>query len=100
MFELTPRDIFDIKERRQELLDSGGVIYRCIQRSLDGGKEVVFEYDAQHFANAKCTVENCGEKAWFSGSSYYEKNLLCLPHSREQRYRNVKMQEYANMAWK
>jgi hypothetical protein len=30
MFELTPRDIFDIKERRQELLDSGGVIYRCI----------------------------------------------------------------------
>jgi hypothetical protein len=99
-FELTQQDISDIKKRRRELLDSGGVIYRCIQRSLDGGKEAVFEYDAQHFANAKCTVEDCGGKAWFSGSPYYEKNLLCLPHSREQHYANVKMQEYANMAWK
>ena len=98
-FELTQQDISDIKKGRHKLLDSGGVIYRCTQSSLDGGKETVFEYDALHFANAKCTVENCGGKAWFSDSKYYENNLVCLPHAYKRYYQSWEPKKFAEQAW-
>jgi hypothetical protein len=107
-FELTQQDISDIKKRRQKLLDSGGVIYRCTQSSLDGGndggayfarKETVYEYDAQHFAFVKCTLENCGGKAWFSDSKYYEKNLLCLPHAYKRYFQFWGPKKFAEQAW-
>ena len=101
-FEPTQQDVSSVLKRRQELLDQVGVIYRCPQRGLKGEVEKIYEYDALHFANAKCSVENCDEKAWYSDSLYYEKNLLCLLHAYEQHYKTWKwtMKQFAEQAWK
>lgn len=96
-FEPTQQDISSVLKRRQELLNQRGVIYRCAQRSVT---EVVYEYDARHFANAKCSsVENCGEKAWFSDSLYYEKSLLCLSQTYKQHYQSWTPKKFAEQAW-
>lgn len=81
------------------MLNQAGVIYRATESGPDGSVKKVLEYDALHFANAKCGVENHGEKAWYSDSQYYEKSLLCLSHAYKQHYQSWTPKKFAEQAW-
>jgi hypothetical protein len=115
-FEFTHQDVSAVLNRRQELLNQPGVIYRCTEHPSNFHAEVAapvevdivsaswtpvcYEYDAQHFANAKCSVENCEGKAWFTDWLLFEKNLLCLSHAHKQHYPSWTPKKFAEQAWK
>ena len=118
--EPTQQDVSSVLKRRQELLNQPGVIYRCTERPRKSHDEVAtpvvlievdivsaswtpdcYEYDAQYFVNAKCSsVENCREKAWFTDSLFYERNLSCLSHAYKQHYQSWTPKKFAEQAWK